>query len=309
MQNMIPVVDLAPYTLSVTEEQVDTCTLRKLADEICHAFQDVGFVYLKNHGIPQQLINDVFSTSKMFFDQPEELKQKYAIPCGELHGYISFEAEKVNHDRPVSDAREGYTMLVSKDGTLPQNMPPEIMSTFKEIYITCTKLALRMLDLLSIGLDKDREYLRQFHRGICVGGNSTTLRSNYYPPIKEIKEGQARCGEHSDYGTITFLFQDDMPGLEAKSPSDEYLPVPPVEGTIVMNVGDMMQRWSADRLKATKHRVVVPQKDKARERPRQSIAVFVTPDDDITITCIDGSNKYPPIRYLDYLKTKIDANF
>ncbi|XP_061170505.1 uncharacterized protein LOC133179804 [Saccostrea echinata] len=306
---MIPIVDLAPYSLSATADQVDTSTLRKLADEICHAFQDVGFVYLKNHGIPQQLISDVFTTSGTFFEQPEEMKQKYAIPRGEFHGYISFEEEKVNHDRPVSDAREGYTMLFSKDGTSPKNMPPEISSTFKEMYITCTKLALKILDLLSIGLNKDREYLRQFHRGICVDGNNTMLRSNYYPPLKEIKEGQARCGEHSSYGTITFLFQDDVSGLEAKGPSDEYLPVPPVEGSIVMNLGDMMQRWSADRLKATKHRVVVPQEDKVRERKRQSISFFVVPDDDAVISCTDGSNKYPPIRCLDYVKTHFDANF
>ncbi|XP_062592081.1 uncharacterized protein LOC134253570 [Saccostrea cucullata] len=306
---MIPVVDLAPYSLLGTEKEVDTSTLRKLAEEICHAFQDVGFVYLKNHGIPEQLISDVFTSSKTFFEQSEEIKQKYAIPRGEFHGYISFEEEKVNHDRPVSDAREGYTMLVAKDGTLPKNMPPEISSTFKEMYITCTKLAWRILDLLSTGLNKDREYLRQFHRGICVEGNNTMLRSNYYPPLKEIKKDQARCGEHSDYGTITFLFQDDVSGLEAKGPSDGYHPVPPVEGTIVMNIGDMMQRWSADRLKATKHRVVVPQEDKDREKTRQSISFFVVPDDDAIITCTDGSDKYPPIRCLDYVKTNFDANF
>ncbi|XP_048731182.1 uncharacterized protein LOC125648250 isoform X2 [Ostrea edulis] len=247
---MIPLVDLTLYNLSVSEEQVDTATLRELADQICHAFQDVGFVYLKNHGISEKLINDAFSTSKAFFDQPVEMKQKYSLPRGTFHGWIAFEEEKVNHDRPVFDAREGFAMLVCNDSTSPKNMPPQIDSTFTEIYRTCSKLALRILDLLSIGLDKDRDFLRQFHKGMCFG-NNTMFRSNFYPPLAETKEGQARCGEHSDYGTVTFLFQDDVPGLEAKGPNGEYVPVSPVDHTIVMNLGDMMQRWSADRLKAT----------------------------------------------------------
>nr|XP_022335771.1 UPF0676 protein C1494.01-like [Crassostrea virginica]XP_022335778.1 UPF0676 protein C1494.01-like [Crassostrea virginica]XP_022335785.1 UPF0676 protein C1494.01-like [Crassostrea virginica] len=303
---MIPVVDLAEYNLSVEEKTTDTATLKDLAGQICQAFQTVGFVYLKNHGIPQELVLRAFSTSKAFFDQPVEKKKKYSIKQGEYSGWIGYEEEKVNHDRPVCDAREGFALSIWNDMSFPENVPQEIELASKEMFQSCSQLALRILELLSIGLNKDPDYLRQYHKKMGHKGNVTMYRSNYYPPLKELKPDQARCGEHSDYGTVTFLFQDNASGLEAKGPDGEYVPVPPMEGTIVMNLGDMMQRWSADKLKATKHRVMAS--PDSVSRLRQSISFFVVPDDDALISCLDGSNRYPDITCVDYIKKNFNAN-
>lgn len=304
---MIPLIDLHSYNNHVAEESVQTSTLEVLAEQICQAFQEVGFVYLKNHGIPRELIAEALSTSKTFFHQPTEKKQLYALKRGQFYGWIAFEEERVNHNRPVFDAREGFTMGVRKDKTLPEKLPPEVDSAWRELYTSCSHLALRLLDLLSIGLGKNRGYLRQCHKKLGLDDNVSMIRSNYYPPLKEIKPEQARCGEHSDYGTITFLFQDEVSGLQAKIQGGDYVPVNPIEDTIVMNLGDMMQRWSADRLKATKHRVMASPTDVYQTR--QSIAFFVVPDDDALISCTDGSNKYPDITCGDYVKSNFSANF
>ena len=194
----------------------------------------------------------------------------------------------------------------------PANIP-----TFEKIQkkfsSACLDLSLRVFDVISVGLDlEDKDFLRRCHKLIGQKGNSTALRSLYYPAIpldKEIKEGQVRCGEHSDYGTLTLLFQDLIGGLEVKIRDGEYIPATPIPGTIVVNIGDLMQRWTADRLIATKHRILIPKEEVTRRRDRQSGAFFVLPDDDVVIRCLDSSNKYEPITSLDYLKKRFYEKF
>ncbi|XP_046543310.1 2-oxoglutarate-dependent dioxygenase htyE-like [Haliotis rubra] len=134
-------------------------------------------------------------------------------------------------------------------------------------------------------------------------GNSTSIRSNYYPPLTgPVKPGQVRFGQHSDFGTMTLLFQDGIGGLEMMKTDDVYVPAKPIPGAIVVIIGDLMQRWTADQLKATKHRILVPESEVKKRQYRQSFGFFVNPDDDTIIKSLDGSDKYEPICTLDYLK-------
>lgn len=104
-------------------------------------------------------------------------------------------------------------------------------------------------------------------------GGPTTLRSNYYSPIsKDVKPGQLRCGKHLDYGSITLLFQDDVGGLEVKPNGADYIPVTPIPGTVVVNLGDLMQQWTL----ATKHRVVIPNEEAILRKERQSVPKSMT---------------------------------
>ncbi|XP_048731183.2 uncharacterized protein LOC125648251 [Ostrea edulis] len=303
---MIPIVDLTRYSLSVSEGDAPTHTLKKLADEICSAMKNVGFVYIINHGIPEEMVTEIFALSKTFFNKPVEVKRNFARPVDDSNGWIDLEKEKLNPDRPFCDLREAYNMRPTRNSTMPEDIFPEFTKSFKDFFMICENLTWRLLDLLAIGLDIDRDYLRQCHQKMGKEQNNTTLRANYYPPIRatDVKEGQARSGEHSDYGSITLLFQDDIGRLEIKAQNGDYMPVKPIEGAIVMNLGDMMERWTADSLKATKHRVLLPVDENVQKRSRQSFAFFVQPDDDVMITCLDKSNRYPPISSLDYLKQK-----
>uniref|UniRef100_A0A3P9I6Y0 Fe2OG dioxygenase domain-containing protein n=1 Tax=Oryzias latipes TaxID=8090 RepID=A0A3P9I6Y0_ORYLA len=124
--------------------------------------------------------------------------------------------------------------------------------------------------------------------------NGTTLRALYYPPLnsENAKEGQIRCGEHTDYGTFTLLFQGSE-GLQVCGRSGEFFPAPNIPGAILLNIADLLQRWTSDQYISVCHRVLLP--PVGDSCTRQSLAFFLHPDDEAVITCLDGSNKYPPI--------------
>ncbi|KAF0040419.1 hypothetical protein F2P81_006317 [Scophthalmus maximus] len=138
--------------------------------------------------------------------------------------------------------------------------------------------------------------------------NGTTLRSLYYPPVnsEKAKEGQLRCGEHSDYGSITLLFQRSE-GLQVRRRSGEFMCAPCVPGTVLINIADLMQRWTSDQLVSVVHRVLLP--PAGDSSTRQSLAFFAQPDDVAVITCCDGSNKYPPVSSGDFLKERFNDSY
>ena len=135
------------------------------------------------------------------------------------------------------------------------------------------------------------------------------LRLLHYPPVENPKEGQLGAGAHTDYGTLTVLFQDDAGGLEVQNLEGEWVEAPPIPGTVVINTGDLVARWSNDRFKSTPHRVVP--RPAAMKNGRLSIAFFSDPDPDVVIeaipSCVSEENpaKYPPITAGDYIAERI----
>nr|XP_034332154.1 UPF0676 protein C1494.01-like isoform X2 [Crassostrea gigas] len=191
---VIPVIDLAPYSLSVPADHVDSKVLQGIADELCKAFTTVGFVYLKNHGIPQNIVEEVFSTSKTFFEKPVEVKQEYARPVDANHGWVSLEREKLNPERPAADLKEAYNMTVVDDQHLmPVDIIPNFYDVFKSLFTSAQELGNRVLDLMSIGLNIDRSFLRDCHKNVGKKDNQTTLRSLYYPRISKGMIIQHHC--------------------------------------------------------------------------------------------------------------------
>ncbi|XP_067675104.1 uncharacterized protein [Haliotis asinina] len=301
----IPVVDFQKYGLNVTDPKTVTSdVLETTAKEIYDAFSTIGFLYLINHGVEQRKVDAMFSVSKSFFDQPVEEKMKCALDHRYgYHGYIALESERLNYKGSVADFKEGFNFMPKDEMVWPENLP-QFKSTFSSFFYDCSRLSERVLDVLSIGLKlQDRNFLRDCHRLMGKKENSTSLRSNYYPPLTGcVKPGQVRRGEHSDYGTVTLLFQDGIGGLEVMNTEDVYVDAKPVPGAIVVNIGDMLQRWAADQIKAAKHRVLIPESEVKKRQYRQSIAFFVNPDNDTIIKSLDGSDKYEPISVWDYLE-------
>ncbi|KAK6169473.1 hypothetical protein SNE40_020522 [Patella caerulea] len=275
MATTIPVIDFQHYGLQVENTQTVTDEdLKQLGEEIHEAFRTIGFCYIKNHGIPQEMIDKAFKISKDFFDLPVDTKTKVKRSVDSNNGWVSPGRESLNPDRP-GDLKEAFNFK-----------PPD---------------------------EKDREFIRQCHQNIGNGNkNQTTLRSLMYPPLPtdgSILPGQTRCGEHCDYGTVTMLFQDDIGGLEVCNTTGKYIQATPVPGAICVNIGDLMQRWTADELKATKHRVLIPEDEVKKNKGRQSMAFFIHPDDDCVIKCLDGSDKYQPITALDYLNWRFSLTY
>ncbi|XP_078405414.1 uncharacterized protein LOC144684892 [Cetorhinus maximus] len=160
------------------------------------------------------------------------------------------------------------------------------------------------MKVIALGLGLETDLFINKHKEISSNQNPTTLRTAYYPSIQKssVKEYQMRCGEHSDYGTFTLLFQDQNGGLEVMHKFGQYIAAPYIQNTVLLNIGNLLQRWTSDTLISTKHRVPIPQSDDMLNSPRQSVAFFVHPDHIAILACCDGLDKYPPIISIQCLK-------
>ncbi|XP_016376683.1 UPF0676 protein C1494.01-like, partial [Sinocyclocheilus rhinocerous] len=147
------------------------------------------------------------------------------------------------------------------------------------------------------------------HKHIGSDVNGTTLRTLYYPPVNStcVKENQLRCGEHSDYGSITLVFQSSEGGLQVLNRAGEFISAPSIPGTVLINIADLMQRWTSDVYVSAVHRVLLP--PAGDSSTRQSLAFFVQPDDEAIISCCDGSDKYPPVKSVDYLLSRFNDTY
>nr|XP_046250198.1 2-oxoglutarate-dependent dioxygenase htyE [Scatophagus argus] len=305
----IPVVDFSAFSLS--EKDVTDERMRDLSEELKAAFTEVGFVFLENTGIAQGEVDRVMHISEKFFLQPDELKQAFSrksFAHSPNHGWVSLEAERLNPRRP-GDLKESFnTTSLRPDIAWPSGDLADFREIQTSFFTRCKELSLRVLVVLAHSLGLDPEVFLSTHRLMGTGENATTLRSLYYPPVNRhsVKEQQVRCGEHSDYGTITLLFQNSE-GLQVRGRSGEYICAPVVPGAVLINIADLMQRWTSDRFISVRHRVLLP--PAGDSRTRQSLAFFVHPDDEALIACCDGSNKYPPVTAAAYLLERFSDTY
>lgn len=308
-ESPIPVIDFDRLGLHRKAENIGAMALKEVGVQVKEAFSTVGFCYLKNHGIDQELVDHYMEVSRDFFQQPVEEKIKHVRGTELNFGWVAVEREKLNPERP-GDLKEAFNYLPADD---PDDWPSaKFQQTSRDMFKCCAELSHLVCDALSVGLNLGETFMRDAHKRVGLKGNPTTLRSLYYPPIppeSKIKPNQIRLGEHSDYGTITLLFQDDIGGLEVNIPGIGFVPATPIPGTVVVNIGDLMQRWTADSLTATKHRVLIPEVEFKKRKHRQSVAFFVHPDDNYVIECLDGSKKYEPITSIDYLNYRFSVTY
>ncbi|KAM9815048.1 uncharacterized protein si:dkey-10o6.2 [Syngnathus typhle] len=307
----IPVVDFSVASLNV--EDISDVELQELSRELKEAFMEVGFVFLKNTGITQAEVDRVMDTSRNFFLQPDRLKmpfRKFSSPISPHHGWLSMESERLNRERP-EDLKESFNVTsLHPDIKWPSSeAAPGFQETQISFFHRCKELSLRVMRVMAHSLDLDPDIFLNAHRLIGTEGNCTTLRSLYYPPVnsEQAKEGQLRCGEHSDYGTITLVFQN-AEGLQVRRRSGEFVSAPCVPGAVLVNIADLMQRWTSDNFVSVLHRVLLPPAGDCSST-RQSVAFFVQPDDEAVVTCIDGSDKYPPVRSGAYLMERLNYSY
>ncbi|XP_016301346.1 UPF0676 protein C1494.01-like [Sinocyclocheilus anshuiensis] len=306
----IPVVDVSVYELEKTNVSVDN--LEKISAELRRAFTEVGFVYLKNTGINQDEVDKVMGVSKKFFCLPESMKKPFSrssFSCNGNHGWVSVETESLN-PRRHGDLKEAFnTASLCSD----INWPSEGVDDFRDVqvsfFLRCKELSLRVLRLMALGLGLEAEVFLSAHKHIGSDVNGTTLRALYYPPVNStcVKGNQLRCGEHSDYGSITLVFQSPEGGLQVLNRAGEYISAPSIPGTVLINIADLMQRWTSDVYVSAVHRVLLP--PAGDSGTRQSLAFFVQPDDEAIISCCDGSDKYPPVKSVDYLLSRFKDSY
>ncbi len=313
----IPLIDFEPFS------QGNVADREAIARQIHQAYHEIGFMYLKHPGIEPDLIERLFARSKQFFDLPFAAKQAIAWSDEVSNrGYIGVERERLDPNKP-GDLKEAFNVGKELD---PASFPaepqaslgmnqwpaelPEFRATVLEFFDACADAALTVLEAMAIALQAPPDFFVAPHRQ-----QSHTLRLLHYPPLaKTPKPEQVRAGVHSDYGSITLLFQDDVGGLEVKTRQGEWISAPAIPGTLIVNTGDLMERWTNHEFRSTQHRVRTPTEDQAG-RSRYSVAFFCHPDDEAEIACIEscqGGDRpalYPPISAGAYLLEKLRATY
>ncbi|GBE79949.1 UPF0676 protein [Sparassis crispa] len=326
----IPLIDFSKFRAATSLSEK-----RQTADEVVKGFKEVGFIYLDKHGISDDVVKHTFKKSAEFFSLPMELKSKLAWEDPRSNrGYVQIGRERVTQSTDTSeiarlrekapDFKESMEIGRDWDKTWKNQWPqesdaPRFKETMLQFFQTCHELHVLVMRAIAIGLDLDETFFddkihEQYHN----------LRLLSYPPIRTHllqKEGQARAGAHSDYGTLTLLFQDSVGGLEVQNPhTKQYQPATPMPGTIVVNAGDLLSRWSNDVLRSTLHRVVAPPAKKISDTEsitpaRQSIAFFCNPNGGAEISCLPNcygqgrEKKYAPVTTEQYIVGRLSATY
>lgn len=312
----IPVIDFAPFING------DANSRQTVASQIYQACEEIGFMYLKNPGISPTLIEELFSQAKQFFDLSLEVKNQLAWSDKfSNRGYVGIERERLDPDKP-GDLKEAFNVgnEVKPDRSIDdrrsviRNQWTKEQDDFREkvleFYEANAKVADRICRAFAIALNLPESFFSDRHTQ-----QDYTLRFLHYPPLNQApKPGQVRAGEHSDYGTFTLLFQDEVGGLEVRTAGGEWIAAPYIPDTILVNTGDLMQRWTNHVFCSTKHRVLIPT-DERIKRSRYSIAFFCHPNPDTEISCLESCQEpnrpplYPPITAGDYLLSRLQATY
>ena len=283
--NNIPSVDLSDF-LSDNPNQK-----QKFVQELGSAYEDIGFVSLKNHFLDDQLVDSLYSEIKDFFALPLETKSSYEIPgLGGQRGYISFGKEHAK-GKKEGDLKEfwHFGQEPQEDANLIEEYPknvevkelPKFNTTGMQAYKMLEKTGIYVLRALALYIGLDEYYFDHW----ASNGNSI-LRPIHYPPITQEPKGAVRAGAHGDINLITLLMGASAGGLQVLRKDGEWIDAIPNEDELVINVGDMLERLTNNKLRSTIHRVVNPPKQQWGT-PRYSIPFFMHPRSDMKLNCLD----------------------
>jgi isopenicillin N synthase-like dioxygenase len=282
----LPVIDWALYRSS---DRAARCTAVESFAAAGHA---LGFFYLKNHPIASATQRSLFATAERFFAQPEAARIAVQM-SGALRGYEPMQRQALDETAPP-DIKESFYYSGMPDARASDRWPQGLPGFREELQSYGAQMATlgnELFQCLALSLDLDAGY---FAAGIAEP--SCTVRLLHYPPQPARPlTNQLGAGAHTDWGAITILLQDDCGGLQIRDSDGTWVDAAPMEGTLVINLGDMVPRWTNDRYHSSMHRVI----NKSAERDRYSVACFFNPHAGYRVACVPtclptaGEPRYP----------------
>ena len=318
MTDQIPVIDLTSF------RRGDRATRVRVAKKLGSAAETLGFVVISGHGIDPAIGTLLKEAAIRFFDLPGVTKMVIRRPTNDQNrGYIPYGEETLvrmaGGDSPP-DYKEVFAIgpddvpqdvYFTGDGSYPSfapnlwpDAPADLRPKMLAYWRQMEKLMRVVGEALAIALDLPDDAFAD----VLDGRHTSQLRLLHYPPpVGTVEPGQLRAGEHSDVGMMTILRNDPVPGgLQVKIREGEWIDAPAVDNTFILNIGDLLMRWTNDRFVSTLHRVMVPPLDAVGETRRLSIGFFVGPRYNATVECLptccgpDDPPKYAPVLVDDY---------
>jgi len=313
----IPVIDFAPVLAG------EPGALDRLAPPVQHACEQVGFFYAAGHGVPQEVIDRAFAAARAFHALP--LAEKLQLKLNDSNiGYLPIDASVqgastvhkatrpnrnesffVSHDRGPDHLDVIAGTPLRGRNQWPDGMPGmrrDMMAYFQALGAMCN----RMLPVFAVALGMPADFFAAFFAGEA----HANLRFLHYPPQDADEDNLFGQAPHTDNSFMTALARTDVPGLAVRLPSGEWFPPPVIPGTFLINLGNIMRRWSNDRFLSTPHGVL---NDSGTDR--YSIAYFHSPNVDSLIECLpscvspDNPARYPAAVYRDLVLEFYRANY
>jgi isopenicillin N synthase-like dioxygenase len=275
-------------TLDISKFKSDNESLvKEFSNDLGTSFNQTGFAIIKNHGLTNEVTNDLYDAIKSFFNLEDEKKIKYYFP--ELYGQRGYVIKGQEHAKGSSkgDLKEFFHIgnpVISN----PKNVWPIEVIDFEKIgteaYLTLESIGLTILESIAIYLGLEKQYFTD-----KVKGGESIMRSIHYYPLNEndVQDGAVRAAAHGDINLITLLMGASADGLEIFTKDKKWIPIISEPDQLVINVGDMMERLTNKRLMSTVHRVVNPDNSKLNTS-RYSIPFFMHPKPHMDLSCLEG---------------------
>ncbi|WP_027348565.1 isopenicillin N synthase family dioxygenase [Halotalea alkalilenta] len=303
--------------IAVTElAHADPARRHAAAAQLGRASREVGFFLVAEHSVPRAAIDAAFADARAFFAQPLADKQQLSIKRSPHNrGYVAMADERLD-PKAGFDRKEAFNLGLELDANDPDivagapfrglNFWPTALPGWRErmlgYFDHCLELGRLIHRGFAIDLGLDEEFFAPH-----LTAPIATLRLLHYPAAIQAGRHDAGAGEHTDYGDLTLLATDGVPGLEVRTRDGEWLEGPSIPGTYVCNIGDCLMRWSNDIYLSTPHRVRAPTQE------RYSIAFFMEPNPETLIDprqiAPDQAPRYAPVHCADYLKQRLDATY
>ena len=316
----VPVIDVAPFFAGGRDGK------RAVAQAVDRACREIGFLTIVGHGVPEALVRSARRAAQAFFDLPPDEKMRTPRPSHESgRGYTVFGDQALAYSLGVAsppDLQESFGVgpldempddpyYATPDAwtfftpNIWPGTPAEFRPALTEYFGRIDTLSRDLMRLFALALGLDEQFF-----AAKIDRPVSSMRIVHYPPLAESpRKGQLRAGAHSDYGSITILQTDDDTGcLQVKTRSGAWIDVIPPAGAFIVNLGDLMSRWTNDGWVSTLHRVVVPPDGYGRSR--LSLVFFGQPNYDTVIECLptclgpDDPPKYPPITAVELSQSK-----
>lgn len=306
----IPVIDVSG---AISGRDIQT-----VADAIHAAAIDHGFFYISNHGIAPALMQQAFDVSKAFFDLPEGEKAAVAVNT-QQRGWMAQGMSRLQGAK-THDLKEVFfwgTELAADDPDVLAGKPlcavnqwpaqfPRLHADLTPYYDAVRRAAQRVMAAVAVSLGQPAEFFEAAYAKPLARGQLV-----YYPASTEKDEAEQRFGvaPHTDFGVLTVLLQDNSGGLQVRAKSGDWIEAPPIPGTLVCNIGDLLARWSNNRFASTVHRVI-----NRSNGARYSIPVFFDPHPDTLVDPVDlgvgqRDSKFAPIRVGDHIARRNAQSF